>query len=452
MYLKPHNKKAVDAIKGAYENGAHSVLYESGVGTGKSFVFMGLASDILNKGQKVLYIAPKNVIEKNLKKYDDFQELILSIQVDFRSFNYFTSVKKGLEELSNYDLVVIDEAHHLWGEIYGTNIFKCMEELPNIKFLGLTATPVRDINDGGKKTVYTKDLFDTSVYGVSNFEAIRQGLMPIFNYRVLMPSKDPEQLKKEYENQVDIRVDYTDCEDTLLDIIKTFERKKWIVFFSDIKSLHKNEELVKRVFDGYQVFILYSNLRNLDEVIDGVAKAERAVVLSVDMLLEGVHLPDITGIVLFRNVTSLTVFQQILGRVCSIGNTVEPLIVDATRTGPKMLAKLYAMELDHGVFKKKNLSSSGNAKPILTLGIDAETEWIGIESFLKKYTSLGKKMTSMENLEKAVSKYTVLNGKIYPDLDSWKKDKLSYQKLIACARCFEVGSVELLMNELRKAA
>ena len=187
-------------------------------------------------------------------------------------------------------------------------------------------------------------------------------------------------------------------------------------------------------------------------MIDGVAKAERAVVLSVDMLLEGVHLPDITGIVLFRNVTSLTVFQQILGRVCSIGNTVEPLIVDATRTGPKMLAKLYAMELDHGVFKKKNLSSSGNAKPILTLGIDTETEWIGIESFLKKYTSLGKKMTSMENLEKAVSKYTVLNGKIYPDLDSWKKDKLSYQKLIACARCFEVGSVELLMNELRKAA
>lgn len=41
--LMPHNKKAVTEIISAYMSGARRVAYLSGVGTGKSFVFLGLA-------------------------------------------------------------------------------------------------------------------------------------------------------------------------------------------------------------------------------------------------------------------------------------------------------------------------------------------------------------------------------------------------------------------------
>ena len=130
---------------------------------------------------------------------------------------------------------------------------------------------------------------------------------------------------------------------------------------------------------------------------------EKAVILSVDMLLEGVHLPDVTGIVLFRNVTSLVTFQQILGRVCSMSNKTEPVIADASSSGPEMLAKLYRMDGENK--SRENGDGSGRTKPIFTLGIGADREWKGIEEFLRLYTSMGSEMDRKEKLEKAVKKY-----------------------------------------------
>ena len=431
--LKPHNQRAVDEIAAAISSGVHSVLYSSGVGTGKSFVFMGLAERILNADQKILYIIPKYAIMENLQAYSDFQNL--PMEVSFVTYNFFTDHEKGMTELSKYDLIVIDEAHHLWSDRYGRTILDCMNDLPDKIFLGLTATPERSVlSDGHKVDVHTRDIFEKTVNGITNFEAIKMGLMPQFNYRVLLPEKDPAQLKAEYEAEYNFTVDYTDCEHTLCNITKMYERKKWIAYFPNKKKLLESESFIRRVFVGYEVFVLYSDLGNLNEVVSGVQAADKAVVLSVDMLLEGVHLPDITGIVLFRNVTSLVTFQQILGRVCSIGNKVEPVIVDASESGPKLLAKLLKMS------KKKETSGSvaqaGTLKLVMTLGIGDQQEWVGIREFLMRYAGIGKEIRIEENVEKAKAKYHALSGSVYNDETDWKKDALSYKKLMACAKCF----------------
>lgn len=445
--LKSHNQRAVNEIAAAISEGAHSVLYSSGVGTGKSFVFMGLAERILDSTKKILYIIPKYAIMKNLKTYADFQEL--SMEISFATYNFFTDFGKGMAELSKYDMIVIDEAHHLWSGKYGRTITECMKALPDKVFLGLTATPKRSvIVEGHKQNVHTKDIFEKTVNGITNFEAIELGLMPPFNYRIMLPEKDPKQLKKEYDNEIKIEIDYTDCENTLLNIVKMYERKKWIAYFYSKKQLHENEALIRRVFEDYEVYILYSDLRNLDEVVSGVQAAEKAIVLSVDMLLEGVHLPDITGIIMFRNVVSLVTFQQILGRVCSIGNTVEPVVIDSSESGPKLLAKLLKASEER---EKKKKGGEKSGIDIMTLGIGAEKEWVGIKEFLKRYSSIGKELDLAENLEKAKNKYLFFKGGIYKDVDEWKKNKLHYQILKACSECFSVP-VERLVTELNKAS
>lgn len=72
-----------------------------------------------------------------------------------------------------------------------------MHMLSGTRFLGLTATPERDIKEyGHKKSVHTGSIFDQTVNGISNFEAIRLGLMPKFNYRVMLPEKDPKQIPR----------------------------------------------------------------------------------------------------------------------------------------------------------------------------------------------------------------------------------------------------------------
>lgn len=328
--ISKHNLPVVEKIVDSYHSGTRSILYTSGVGTGKSYIFMGIVERMLQELKSILYVIPKYAVQENISEYTDFQWLSSKIPVDFVTFNFFTDKEKGIKKLSGYDLVVIDEAHHLWSDQYGKNLAECMHLLSRTRFLGLTATPERDINEyGHRKSVHTGSIFDQTVNGISNFDAIRLGLMPKFNYRVMLPEKDPKQIREEYEGNVDVRIAYEECEQTLARIVTMYPRNKWIVYFSGKAKLHEFEDRMRKIFQGYEVFILYADLRNLSQVIADVQKAEKAVVLSVDMLLEGVHLPDVTGIVLFRNVTSLVTFQQILGRVCSIGNKTEPVIADA---------------------------------------------------------------------------------------------------------------------------
>ncbi len=317
-----------------------------------------------------------------------------------------------------------------------------MHLLSRTRFLGLTATPERDIKEyGHKKSVHTGSIFDQTVNGISNFEAIRLGLMPKFNYRVMLPEKDPKQIREEYEGNVNVKIAYEECEQTLARIVAMYPRNKWIVYFAGKTKLHEYEDRMRKIFAGYEVFILYADLRNLSQVIAGMQKAEKAVILSVDMLLEGVHLPDVTGIVLFRNVTSLVTFQQILGRVCSMSNKTEPVIADASSSGPEMLAKLYRMDGENK--SRENGDGSGRTKPIFTLGIGADREWKGIEEFLRLYTSMGSEMDRKEKLEKAVKKYTGFGGGIYHGLELWKQNETHYKMLLACAKCFSVPAAAL---------
>lgn len=128
----------------------------------------------------------------------------------------------------------------------------------------MTATPERDINEyGHRKSVHTGSIFDQTVNGISNFDAIRLGLMPKFNYRVMLPEKDPKQIREEYEGNVDVRIAYEECEQTLARIVTMYPRNKWIVYFSGKAKLHEFEDRMRKIFQRYEVFILYADLRTL---------------------------------------------------------------------------------------------------------------------------------------------------------------------------------------------
>ena len=88
--LKPHNKTAVDKIVEAYRKGMNRVIYTSGVGTGKSFVFMGVAEKLMNEMTKILYVFPRYTVKENLEEYAGLQWLSENITIDFITYNYFT--------------------------------------------------------------------------------------------------------------------------------------------------------------------------------------------------------------------------------------------------------------------------------------------------------------------------------------------------------------------------
>lgn len=420
MELMPHNKKAVEQILEAYKT-EKKVIYTSGVGTGKSWVFMAIAEAI---GGRILYVIPKHSIVRNMRTYADFTEK-QEKNTDFVTYNSFTSLQKGLDLVKGHSLVVIDECHHLGSDRYGRCLVHVMQKTKTVKYLGLTATPVRE--DGVDVSGY----FDKTVEGITNFEAIEEGLMPNIIYRVCFPEKDPDQIKKEYGKDYSPRLTFDNADEILRTAVKTYPRQKWICFFPNVKSMHHYEPMVKRIFSKHRTMELYASLGNLDAVMKTASEDEPVVILSCNILLEGVHLPGIDGIIMFRDVTSLPCFEQMIGRVCSIGKKISPVVIDCSASAWTLMRKLMKANQGAGV----SVPADKHSKEIIDIGIAGDDEF-DINKLLKFAGNPGLKLT---NACDAVEKYKGFGGKTgYPTYEALQKSS-DWPIFKACCRMYKMN-------------
>lgn len=434
--LMEHNQKAVDEIRERLEEYYKKIIYVSGTGCGKTWVFMGTVYTLKDmfpdfntvRKPRVLYVLPKHVIEKNVEGYKEYKMLAQDCTIDFCTYNYFNAYEKGMNKISEYDLIVIDECHHLGADLYGKTLVKCMNNSDKF-FLGLTATPFRDTDK-----IDVTDYFETRVNGISVFDAIRKGLMPMFNYHICLPEKDTKQLEREYDNEVRAVVDYMDSAESVYEVVSKYDRKKWICFFNSQKDIKDAMPMIKEVFEGYKICILLASLKNLDKVMKEIKENEKVVVLSVNMLLEGLHLKNITGVIFFRNVTSTITFQQCLGRTCSIGNTVEPVIIDVSQSARKILLKLLA----EGNGQGSGVTTPPNGpsgKRVMKVGIGDVIEE-DITNILRLCDpSFVKEEKLIEAVEKTIAKYRHFRGgEHYETFEDLRNSGLDYQKFKECAK------------------
>lgn len=352
--LFEHNYLIYKQVQEALKK-ASNVIIMQGTGLGKSYVAKELIENDY-KDKRVLFIVPKHAISEHLKEED----VINSNNVDWWVNNAFNSDEKILEALDNYDIFFIDECHHLGSEIYGRNLLTLIalvSDTRDKKVIGLTATPVRSCDN-----VYVRDFFDEGILGLTAFDAIEAKLMPPIEYLVCFTDINPNAIKK-----YNIKIDYESSEAFLKDIVDNNPADRWLIYFGSIKEMHRQRELVKNLFPGYEIIEISSHDRNVS--LKNIPEDRPFVVCSVDMLLEGVHLPEVKRIILFRNVTSLTVFQQIIGRISNIKKQSKftevdiPLIIDTTRSGHKLLSKLLSVKFGYNVYDNEVIT--GKARDIL---------------------------------------------------------------------------------------
>lgn len=443
--LLPNNEYSLQKIVKAFQQGNKNICYTSGVGTGKSYIFMKLVYDYY-KDKKVLYIVPKYAVSENIRNYKEFN--IIENNVEFETYNYFNNYEKGMLRLNDYDLILIDECHHLGSNIYGTILTKCMHD-SSIPCLGLTATPIRE--DGIDILSY----FDTTIKGMTTIEAIKCGYMKPFNYRICLP-KDENSLNilmhditdtnssvllGDKRTNVKSAIDYEMSEDILKEIVKQYPKNKWTIFCDKIDSLNEHLPLIHRIFPDYKIYPLHSKIEEedyLQKTINKVSNSEKAVVVCCDMFTEGIHIDDMDGIMFFRNVQSLPLFQQMLGRVCKIGKTEAPIVVDCTSCGPRILFEMIKTE---DVLDNKNLQPNeqkeiikNRLKVIMNIGLDKHQEWEGFDEFLNEIVKIRqKKIDHIENVKDAANEYFRMFGTIS------NTDKL----LRNCAELWDVSTATL---------
>ena len=287
LRLFEHNEKAYHAaVRMMEQYGKAAIVHPTG--TGKRYIAFKLIED--NPEKVVIWLSPSEYIFKtqleSLKRNDpDFP---------LANIHFYTYAKlmcctqAQLDEIAAQKpaYIILDEFHRAGAECWGESTVALLKLCPDAKFLGLTATNIRYLDNNRDMA---EELFDSRV--ASNMtlgEAVVRGILPAPKY-VTTVYQYQKTLAK-YQARVDnLRAPgIQDVNQKYLDALR--------------RALEQADGLDK-VFADFKT-----------------DTGDRLKLLfCIDMLNEGVHVEGISGVILFRPTISPIIYKQQIARPNRIG-------------------------------------------------------------------------------------------------------------------------------------
>ncbi len=488
--LYKHNASAYQKVKNEF-NKSNKACIVHATGTGKSFIALQLIYDFIkeNPNRKVVYLTPLNGIKEQLKghitaiekqnqsrgipfhkEYFDNVKFITYASVGNNALNSLDSMSR--DDLSHLkaDMMILDEFHHI-GQ--GADNWKAGVEIieksnPDIKIFGMSATSVR--NRGTSKE---EDVAETYFEGhiASEYpieQAIADKTLPVPNYHAaytflteeckeleekVKNGNATQEEKKEYEEKIrNIKKEISKLDNqTIKDIVSSYIKPegKYIYFCpsgSDIKELQKNflsllPENIRENVEFYQVhssnYSSKENIVNANNFYNNISSNGQSsinklrIMFAIDMYNEGIHVPDIDGVIMGRNTNSDIIYYQQLGRALAVkkkddnDNTVlEPPLVLDLQDNFRRILNLYfkvkgkeindiAEDIESRDDIKQEIKNKGSYNPkdlLLQFGI--EEQIINIVSELNEIKEkIELSLTDDEKIEE-IYKYYQETGKL----------------------------------------
>ncbi len=326
--LRPYQIQAVDSIDFDLKKNNKSLLYLA-TGLGKTVI----AGQIIRKkfednpNSKVLVLAhmvdlveqlqralwgdiplsvPSQIIDGSSKP-DDLSGL--TVATDKGAYSY---IKAGYRP----DLVVIDECHHVGGD----NLYsKIIEELDGIPLLGVTATPWR--GDGYS----IEETFGKSSYLCGIEDGLKNNYLTPVDYKLYCDNINwdyiPEISKNGYTiKNLNKKLFIPQRDESIIDaLLNTWENvlvPKGIVFCQSISHAKILHDMAKKYDIWRESEIIHSEMDKQERrmAIINFRNKGCPLLFAVDILNEGVDVPNV-NIVCFARVThSRKIFIQQLGR------------------------------------------------------------------------------------------------------------------------------------------
>ena len=199
--LKDYQQRAYDNINKIFEDKKFAQVILP-TGAGKSFVALAQMQKYAQEhpNEKMLYLAPQDEILNQIKKYivehihgkretagKSVDKIIAEVfpNITFETYSGLLA-KRGQEVIKDqYGMIVFDELHRTGAKEWEGKIDKLLEnQTEDVKVLGITATPTRDVdgrdmaNETAKKLGYTDEEISQRKHLASNMtleNAIRMG-------------------------------------------------------------------------------------------------------------------------------------------------------------------------------------------------------------------------------------------------------------------------------------
>ena len=347
--LLPHNKAAYQKVIKAFEAADRTCVVHP-TGTGKSYLIAAVSESYKN----VLILGPNTFVLNQVHSVLEWRDRQKDGKVEYMTYSLLMFTENPQ---TNYDLICIDEFHRAGAPEWGDAVDRLLEANPSAKILGTSATPIRFLDDnrdmadelfGGNiasymtlKDAWNMDILATPrfVTGLFEFDKVAgEALERISKSRRL----DDNEKKVRLTRINNLRLDWERSQGMPAIIGKHIgkDARRIIVFCGNIEHLKEMEGTVKGWFlkAGIRVASVstvygYMPDKEIQEAMeeferDDIGAEGVKLMLSVNMLNEGVHIPRVNAVILLRTTSSKIIYLQQIGRCLTAAKTDKPVILD----------------------------------------------------------------------------------------------------------------------------
>lgn len=365
LYYSPTGKnpryyqfKAIQKSIEAIVNGQKRVLVTMATGSGKTKVAFQAAWKLYNSGyvKRILFVADRTMLrdQAHTFEFEPFKDARYKIEegkadqvrdIYFATYQALYTQRNGKKLYESYppdffDLIVIDECHrsgwNLWHDI--------LKHFTSAIHLGMTATPKRTDN------IDTYKYFGEPVFEYDIQQGIKDGFLA--NYliqrvitnlhkeggvdieeqrlqgaEVFYPEEFDDEIKAfystgEFERRVIIPNLSQKIAGHLAALLKKYGAfEKTIIFCVNNDHAREMTKLLQNHFSAegkndYAVTIVSeeTNARDLTDAFKDSEKKTPVIATTVDLLSTGIDIPSVKNVVLLKPISSVVLFNQIIGR------------------------------------------------------------------------------------------------------------------------------------------
>ncbi len=340
--IKPreYQQECLAAIDNAIANGEKRALVVMASGLGKTYTSAFAVEKYLadKRFVRVLVLChSEKILRQTKEKFQEYfgEEFSYGMYVNYdkttRPTNFlfatFQTMKDNRKNFpkDEFAYIIVDEAHHSHARTYFPTVRYFQPEF----LLGLTATP--DRLDGQK----IEEIYGEPVYELGFVEATKRGLIAECDYRLVLDDLSQDDLDNYLQGdhhlsikQLNSTVFAPKRDEEIVRLMKEYsseiETPKTIIFCKTISHARKIATII-----GGDASIVHNRQSNAinDVALNDFKHGKIRTIISVQMLNEGIDVPDANMIVFLRNTVSPAVFYQQLGRGTRLSPEKEKLLV-----------------------------------------------------------------------------------------------------------------------------
>lgn len=337
--LRKYQNDIVEKVLSNYYSGSKKNLFVLATGLGKTVIASTIANKLFDAGlKKILVLCHSSDLVMQLQqqfwKYISksiktrvFMEGVAPRPVAGINFGLYQTLFGYLGGINSdaFDLVIVDEAHHALANAFAS----CMNHLRPRFLIGMTATPWR--GDG----VAISNIFGQPVYTLSLIDGMRMGYLSQVDYRIICDNIDWDIIPNLAKRSVSVRdlnkrLFLPQRDDAIIQAIqnamKEFRNPKIAIFSPSIRHASFFSKLLNLSRIKSANISIRNKVKRRSILLDFSAGRITALT-SVEVLNEGIDLPDVNILVFLRATHSRRIFVQQLGRGLRIAPDKEKVVV-----------------------------------------------------------------------------------------------------------------------------